>query len=221
MENSSPAPAPQSIGSQRDYLFGLAAGFVIGLLLLPILSAVKHDLYLSLRFVLIPLFLVLVPLGLVIASWISRRLTFVWQLAKFVVIGGMNTLVDLGALAFISAIAIKPDTPWFTIFGQVVAYYTLYKAISFILANLNSYIWNKYWTFQKDSTEKTGSEFTAFFAVSIIGFVINLSVASSIFALPALGGLDLKQWGTAAAAIGSIVGLAWNFLGYKFFVFKK
>ena len=61
----------------------------------------------------------------------------------------------------------------------------------------------------------------AFFAVSIVGFIINIIVASSVFALSAAANYTAGQWGLVAAAAGSVTGLAWNFIGYKFFVFKK
>ncbi len=218
--SSQPVPV-QETGTKRDYLLGLAAGLIIGLILLPILQTAKPSLYLSLRFVLVPIVVILTLLSLVVASWLSRRLSFVWQLAKFVVIGGMNTLVDIGILALLGLVFLNPSTPWFSIAGSVIAYYSLYKAVSFIIANVNSYFWNKYWTFHTESSQKTGSEFTAFFAVSIIGFIINIIVASSVFALSAAASFTSGQWGLIAAAAGSVAGLAWNFVGYKFFVFKK
>ena len=95
----------EQFGLKRDYIFGTAAGFLIGLLLMPILQTTKPTLFESLKFVVIPVFTALVPIGLVVASWISRKFSVIWQLAKFVVIGVLNTLVDLGALAFLFSLA--------------------------------------------------------------------------------------------------------------------
>ncbi|MEI8103780.1 MAG: GtrA family protein [Candidatus Moraniibacteriota bacterium] len=215
-----PPQTTVSIGTRKDYIFGLCAGLAIGLLLLPILQTLAPGLYLSLRFVLVPLFAILTILGLVIASWIARRIAIVWQIAKFIVVGGLNTLVDLGILTWLSLAILPPETPWISIFGSSIAIYSLYKGISFILANINSYYWNKYWTFHANSSSNTGTEFTSFFAVSLIGFLINISVASGIFHFVHLS-VTANQLGLLAAAIGSIVGLAWNFVGYKLFVFKK
>jgi putative flippase GtrA len=209
-----------SIGTRKDYVFGFFAGLAIGLLLLPILQTLKPSLYASLHLVLVPILVVLTILGLVIASWIAQRFAAIWQIAKFVVVGGLNTLVDLGILTLLSAIATPPQTPWFGIFGFSVLFYSLYKAASFILANINSYYWNKYWTFNANTSDRPTTEFTSFFAVSIIGFLINISVASGIFHFVHLN-ITVNQMGLLAAAVGSITGLAWNFLGYKFFVFKK
>ncbi len=58
--------------------------------------------------------------------------------------------------------------------------------------------------------------------VSIVGFLINVIIASYVFkSISPVGGLNLDQWGIIGAAIGSIAGLAWNFVGYKFIVFKE
>lgn len=209
-----------SIGTRKDYIFGLCAGLAIGLLFLPILQTLAPDLYLSFRFVIVLLFAVLTILGLVIASWIAKRLAIVWQIAKFIIVGGLNTLVDIGILTWLELNILPPETPWISIFGLSIAIYSLYKGISFILANINSYYWNKYWTFHANTSSNTGTEFTSFFAVSLIGFLINISVASGIFHFLHLG-ITANQLGLLAAAIGSIVGLAWNFIGYKLFVFKK
>ncbi len=213
-------------GSKRDYFFGTAAGFLIGLLILPILKTAKPDFFESLKLILVPVFTILVPLGLVVATWISRKFAIIWQLAKFLVIGVLNTLVDLGILAFLfslaslSGTAIASNDILLTLFVPVT-FFILYKSISFIIANINSYFWNKYWTFGTDNHKKTSTEFTQFFLVSLIGFVINVVGSSLVFTFfHQIGGLTADQWGLIGAAVGSISGLAWNFIGYKFIVFK-
>jgi len=61
-----------------------------------------------------------------------------------------------------------------------------------------------------------------FFAVSIIGFLINVFVASVVFniIIGSIVTMTGGQLGLIGAAAGSIVGLAWNFVGYKLWVFK-
>jgi putative flippase GtrA len=208
--------------TQRDYVFGAVAGIIIGLLIIPVIKAVKPSFYGPVLFVAIPIFTAAVPIGLVIASWISRRFAFIWQLAKFVVIGGMNMLVDLGVLALISSAAIAPEATWLSFSAFTITYYSLYKASSFIVANINSYLWNKYWTFEASENRKAGTEFLGFFVVSLIGFAMNVVAASAVFsAFHRIDSLTTSQWGLIGAVVGSITGLAWNFIGYKFIVFKK
>lgn len=224
MENETNV-APLKV-TPRDYKLGIIAGILIGILLLPILRAAKPDLYSKVALFVIPLFLAATPIGILIASAIAKKIAIVWQLAKFVLIGGLNTVVDLGVLAFVtflfrSYLGISSKDLFF---GSIAAitFYSLFKATSFIVANINSYYWNKYWTFEHGAVKKTATEFTQFFVVSVIGFVINVTIASYVFkAVNPLAGLNSDQWGLMGAAAGSIAGLAWNFIGYKFIVFKK
>lgn len=210
--------------SKKNCLFGLVAGLLIGLLALPVLKTAKPILYDKFALMIVPFFLIATPFGLVVAYFISKKIAVVWQLGKFVVTGTMNALVDIGTLAlliyaFKNYLSVNPeDLIWSGL--AFLSFYSIYKAISFIIANINSYYWNKYWTFNQDSQKK--SEFIQFFIVSVIGFFINVAVASFVFKLiTPVGGLNFEQWGLVGAVAGSIAGLAWNFLGYKFIVFKK
>ncbi len=214
-------------GSRKDYFFGTVAGFLIGLLLIPILKTTNPDIFEQLKYILVPVFMILVPIGLIIASWISQKISIISQLAKFLVIGVLNTLVDLGVLAFLfslaslSGAAIASNDILFT-FLVPITFFILYKSISFIIANINSYFWNKHWTFGTDNHKKTSAEFTQFFLVSLVGFAINIIASSLVFYFfHEIGGLTVDQWGLIGGAVGSISGLAWNFIGYKFIVFKE
>lgn len=208
---------------KKDVYLSMLAGFLIGLLLLPILNAGKRDLYEKLKIAIIPLFTIITPLGLWIASLISKKISIIWQLAKFIVSGVLNTVINIGSLAFLSYFfknSLGIDSENIMFLG--IAFYSLYTAIAFILANINSYFWNKFWTFQKDQTNKAAVEFTQFFAVSIIGLLIYTITASYVFKnIHPLGGLNQSQWELIGGAIGSIAGLIWNFVGYKLWVFKK
>jgi putative flippase GtrA len=193
-------------------------------LLLPVLRAASPSLYSKLYLAIIPFFLLATPVGLRIAFFIGQKFAIVYQIAKFAVIGVGNVLVDLGVLSLITMIF----SSYFKIDAKdamigAITFYSLYKSISFIVANINSYFWNKYWTFDQGEKEQTKSEFIQFFAVSVIGFLINVFVASVVFKmiLGSLVGMTGGQLGLIGAAAGSIAGLAWNFVGYKLWVFKK
>jgi putative flippase GtrA len=213
--------------TRKDYIFGVLSGLLIGLLFLPILKAAKPDLYDKFAIFVIPFFLIGTPAGLIVASLISKKISIIWQIAKFGVIGVLNTLVDLGFLALITLVVrqssgIEAKATLFVIGTSVVTYYSLYKATSFLIANVNSYFWNKHWTFNQNPEKKTHAQFLQFFAVSIVGFIINVLIASAIF--KTLGTFSMfteDQQGLMGAAAGSIIGLAWNFIGYKFIVFKE
>ena len=62
-----------------------------------------------------------------------------------------------------------------------------------------------------------------FFAVSVVGFLINVFVASVVFNIivGSIVTMTGGQLGLIGAIAGSIAGLVWNFVGYKLWVFKK
>lgn len=209
----------------KDTAFSTAAGVLIGLLLMPTLRSAKPEIYDMLKFWLVPLFTIGTPFGLYIAYLFSKKLLFLWQFAKFFVTGVMNALVDLGTLSLMTFLfrqnfRIEAGDVMLS-FGFVITFYSLYKATSFIIANVNSYYWNKFWTFHKGGSAQT-AEFAKFFIVSVIGFVINVIVASIVFGIgKSMPVMNSDQWGLIGAAAGSVAGLFWNFIGYKFVVFKK
>lgn len=213
--------------TKKDHLFGIAAGLLIGLFAMPVLQAAKPEIYASFSWYILPFFLIATPLGLIASYWIGKKISVVWQIAKFGVIGILNTLVDWGVLTaliifFRQQYATESGESLFAIGTLAVTYYTFYKSISFIVAVVNSYYWNKYWTFATGVAAKTKSEFIQFFSVSVIGFFINVGLSTYVFnVLPPIGGMNPDQWGLIGAAIGSAAGLAWNFVGYKFIVFKN
>ena len=129
------------------------------------------------------------------------------QIIKFVIVGALNTLVDLAVLnLLIFLTGVASGTP-----------FIFFKAVSFLVAVTNSYFWNRRWTFRSDK-----QVFIQFFMVSAIGLILNVGTAS--FLVNMLGpqfGLSAKIWANVGAAGGTLVVMTWNFLGYKFVVFKR
>jgi putative flippase GtrA len=141
------------------------------------------------------------------------------QFAKFVLVGIMNTLVDLVILNIEMIIT-----------GIVIGIgYSVEKSVSFLFAVTFSYFINKYWTFQDKSKEGEGKKMSQFFLVSLVGMLINVTTATIVVTylqIPInniihLSFLTPKLWGTLGALCGTAVGLLWNFIGYKLWVFKK
>ncbi len=190
-----------------SFLVGIVAGFLFWLVLKNIGlltgSAAGAAAVLSLA--------VITPLGYLVGYWLSRRWPVMLQFVKFGIVGGLNFLVDLGILNLL--IFLTGITAGF--------YYSVFKASSFIVAVINSYFWNKYWTFHAGNGPRT-VEFIKFFTVNLIGFGINVSTAS--FVVNTVGapvGVSGELWANAGAATAAIVALFWNFIGMKFIVFKK
>ena len=156
------------------------------------------------------IFPILCLMGLLAAYFLGRIAPVIYQAAKFVLLGGLNFLIDMGVLNFlVFATGISTGITQ-----------SLFKAISFVLAVLNSYAGNKYWVFKKRTEEGILKEFFQFLLISIIGFLINI-IIDYVFvnSIGPIGGIALKTWAQISATIAAIIGMLWNFFGYKFIVF--
>lgn len=141
------------------------------------------------------------------------------QILRFGVVGVANTGVDLIVLNLLI---------FTTGLGQQGVYFSIFKALSFMVAAINSYFLNKHWTFAGSDAGNTTRQFQQFAIITIIGWLINVGVASFVVNI-IQPSFDLNQfadglnklWPTIGALFGTAFGLVWNFLGYKLFVFKK
>jgi len=196
-------------------------------LVLVILKAIGFDLkdflgkvnleifYPPANFILItlPISLPLLALAFIlIVSLFKEKLLTIYQLAKFMLVGTLNTFIDLGILNLLMLLS-GITAGW---------YYSLFKAISFSSATTNSYFWNKFWTFKKRETKVGAGEYSQFYLITGIGFLINVGIASLVVNLigPQFG-FSKTIWANVGAIIAVLCAFMWNFLGYKFIVFKK
>lgn len=134
------------------------------------------------------------------------------QFSTFVLIGGINTAIDFAVLNIeIKLTGVTSGSGLFVM-----------NTISFLVAVVNSYFMNKYWTFQDVARQQEETKFVQFIAISLIGSGINSSIVygitthiSPIFAVSPL------LWANIAKLFATGISLVWNFVGYKLFVFKK
>ena len=194
----------------KNHILAVFAGFLTGVLLIPTLRNLDLELpyeTAALVFALPVMFL----LGSVIAVLVGRKFPWFWQLAKFGEVGFLNTAIDFGILNFLIFI---------TGFSAGL-YFSVFKATSFIVANINSYVWNRFWVFETRRAV-SAKEYVQFLVVSIVAITINVGVASLVVNfIPARFGLSPALWANLGAAAGVASGLIWNFIGYKLIVFKK
>lgn len=145
------------------------------------------------------------------------------QFIKFGIVGISNTAVDwvvyyLVAGYLLTVSDIKPTV----------------KAISFLVALINSYIWNTIWTFKKEykkSIEKSGNStkgaiFVKFVVVGLIGWGINYIVfkyalenfnfQNIVFATKQIKTQELYPLVFASGAA-----IVWNFFANKLWTYKK
>ena len=117
---------------------------------------------------------------------------------KYAIVGCVGTAIDLGSLY---------------VFVEVLRIHLLLAtAMSFILAVINNFVLNKYWTFQNKSSN-IRKQFIKFLIVSIIGLLLT-----EVFMVLLVYGL--KIWYMASKLITSSLVLMWNFLANKYWTFK-
>ena len=198
---------------KQDILSGFIIGEVVAWIFLGILSSLEVPLIINQLAKYFPIILpVLSILGLFVASLLGKKIPVILQAAKFALTGVLNSFIDLGILNLLIVI-FGISTGWL---------YSVFKAISFCVSVINSYFWNKFWTFEKKKNGVVAKEFGQFFLIAGSGFFINVGIASLIVNVvgPQFG-LSPEIWANIGAIIAIICVAAWNFLGYKFLVFKK
>ena len=117
-------------------------------------------------------------------------------------------------------------------------FFTEYLKVHYLLSQIFAvffslginFFGNKFWTFKKlplaapvlEEKKSAGKEVLQFFIISLIGFAINVGIAHLVVNVwgPHFG-INKNLWGTIGAMCGTVLGLVWNFLGYKLVVFKK
>ena len=130
-------------------------------------------------------------------NFLQRRV--VRQFIKFGLVGVSSTAIDWGV--------------FYSLNHFFSVYYLIAKAISFVVSVINSYYWNRRWTFRSQNQRKM-HEFGKFLVVSSVGLGLNtyiMYLAVSIFGLRYIYGLILA----------TTIVVFWNFLANKFWTFKE
>ena len=116
---------------------------------------------------------------------------------KYSIVGGSNTLITYVSFYIMS--------------NFLGIHYVIATIIGYILGIINSYFWNKFWTFKK--YKKSLNEFLKFVSVYLFAFTIN--VGSIVF---------LKESLYVSPNIGEIVGILFamivSYSGQRFWTFK-
>lgn len=204
----------------QDLLFGAINGLIFGALL-PVVLKSFNVTGMPPYAITIIFFALFAAIGVYAGYLLSKIKTFFFQLAKFGATGAANSAIDIGVLALLVALFYS-DTAIIPTLSFII-----FRVISFLLANTNSYFWNKFWSFGDKTTKKDSSktgkttEFGKFIMVSTIGLIINVTVSSIVNASHSYVPINPQTWATIAAIAGTIITLTWNFLGYKLIVFKK
>jgi len=107
-------------------------------------------------------------------------LTLVGQGIRYAAVGVLNTAVDLAVFALLVAGAGVAPVPA--------------NVVSFSAGAVNSFLWNRSWTFRAlDNGKRTGRQFVEFGAVTLLG--LALSTACVAVLAPVVGPMPAKLAG--------------------------
>lgn len=134
----------------------------------------------------------------------------IMQFIKFALVGVSNTLVDW-AVFYILALTVLGGEE-----GEPLA-----KGIAFVVAVINSFVWNSVWTFKdefkksvgKDKIKRGGVVFVRFVIVSLVGWVVNYYTFKYTR-------FTLSQASIVALIAASGAATLWNFFANKLWTYK-
>ncbi len=116
---------------------------------------------------------------------------------RFLFVGGLNTVIGYG---------------FYALFVYLGFHYIAAQALSYVLGTINSYLWNKYFTFQ--SSGGGLSEILRFVSVYIVSFLCS---STTLFIFVSLLGLNKYVAGLVNIAVSTLI----SWFGHNYFSFKK
>lgn len=147
---------------------------------------------------------VLSVVGLRVVEIIGKKYLFIHQAGKFALAGALADIVDIKVFQLVF---------FFLPFSDLV------KAISFVAGTLVKYFSDKYWAFEKPEKLDMHKEMGRFFLVAVVGLGINIASFNYFGTIET--GLSPYMWQELSVILAALATAIWNFLGYKFLVFKK
>ena len=139
-----------------------------------------------------------------------RRITAPWQIVRFGIVGVLNTIVDIIALNILLWRFPTHD-------ANLLLFY---NSIAYMLGALNSFGFNKYWTF-KHNQAVTGSEIFRFAIVNIIGILCNDGIIWSVASILHTVIANHVLWANASKGCAIIGTTSVSYLGMRLWVFSR
>lgn len=156
------------------------------------------------------------------------------QFVKFCIVGGTSTVIDKGLLWVLmfyvgwgdglmsNALGswLLEGAPSLFAFAKTPdeAAVPVLNVFTAALAILNSFVWNRRWTFRIRGREHRAVQLKKFFFVAGIGFGLNILITSFLHTVLA-GGPERTL--AIGAIVATVVVAFWNFLGQKLWTFQR
>lgn len=198
---------------KKDFWLSLVSGLITGVIAWQLFEFLEIVRYQDISFAWLAL---VVPLlwiaGVRLGYFLSQWFDFFRQFGKYVAIGFLNFVIDLGVLNFLIHLS-----------GVALGFrFSIFKGIAFIVAVVNSYFWNKFWAFEAGGSSGGKKEALKFLGVNLIALAVNVGVASLVAnGIDPLFGLSDQKWANIGAVAGSAAALIFSFIGLRRIVFKK
>src|SRR5271157_522335 len=134
---------------------------------------------------------------------------------RFMIVGIFGAIIDFGTFNLLTVLFHFP--------------FIIAQAISFTLAVISNFIWNRYWTYPDSRSKPIARQLVQFFGVNIIGLLIRTLLINwldiiyrqvSAAILP-VGFLSPEIVGNnAALATAIIVVMLWNFIVNRYWTYN-
>jgi putative flippase GtrA len=159
---------------------------------------------------------------------------------KFAVVGVIGFVVDFGVFNLLLGpfgLIMAPAAPlhqWLVSLGLTPAHViTLVPAfpgaISFIMAILSNFLWNRYWTYPDSRSKSFRRQFAQFWVVSVTGILIRVPILTFthraftdmvVFAAPDLESLSVRLGKNLALVLSVLVVMFWNFFVNRYWTYN-
>jgi len=137
---------------------------------------------------------------------------------RFAIVGAAGAVIDFGVFNLLTNLV--------TIFKQNVVWASV---ISFILAVISNFTWNRLWTYPDSRSKSLTRQLTQFVTVSVIGLLIRTPLFS--FLEKSLTSLFTGRWNFSpftpvqvahnlALAIVILIVMVWNFIANRYWTYN-
>lgn len=163
-----------------------------------------------------------------------HRLPIVRQFLKFSMVGGTSFLIDAGLHYLFMFKVPVGNAPMGTALGRALldwnpslfafaakpsdAAFPVLKFFTAGLAILNSFFWNRRWTFRIKGRDRALKQFHRFIWVTVSGMGLNLLISTLLNNV--IAGHPNRSWAVATLVATAVVAF-WNFSGQKFWAFRQ
>ncbi|MBN1486705.1 MAG: GtrA family protein [Anaerolineae bacterium] len=157
-----------------------------------------------------------------IKGYIDKNGDEIKRFLKFAVVGTIGAIVDFGTFNLLQSLTSLSVT--------------LSNTISFTVAVISNFIWNRFWTYPDSRSKPISKQVVQFFVVNIAGWAINTSILlllkdPSTILLTSLGQITaleilsnpatLSTLGkNAAKVVGTGVVMFWNFFVNRYWTYN-